>query len=144
VDGRATARHLHGKIERAARCLTVTVPAESAGAQLRDYCSLNSDDRRLVPDPHNHGADAGTPSGRGCHLQGRSHNHHGPLCEGRGLTHALTDTPPTDLTVASHSPLCAQPRSDRILRLPCGRLGPAAPYMYVLDALKRVCRSSSL
>ena len=34
--------------------------------------------------------------------------------EGRGLTHALTDTPPTDLTVATHSPLGAQPRSDRI------------------------------
>jgi hypothetical protein len=34
--------------------------------------------------------------------------------EGRGLTHALTDTPPADLTVATHSPLGAQPRSDRI------------------------------
>eukprot|EP00964_Phaeocystis_antarctica_P005162 scaffold2815_cov72-Phaeocystis_antarctica.AAC.1 len=40
------------------------------------------------------------------------HNHRGPVCEGRGLTHALTDTAPTDLTVAtrthrwvpSHSP----------------------------------------
>ena len=32
VDGRATARHLHGKIERAARCLTMKVSAESAGA----------------------------------------------------------------------------------------------------------------
>jgi hypothetical protein len=92
-----------------------------------------------VPDPHNHGADAGTPSGRGCHLQGRSaqssYNHHGPLCEGRGLTHALTDTSPTDLTVATHSPLGAQPRSDRILRLPCGRLRPAAPYMHMHIAL---------
>ena len=89
------------------------------------------------------------------------HHHRGPFCEGRGLTHALTDTPPTDLTVATHSPLGAQPRSDRILRLPCGRLRPAAPYMHmhialptnsllpymcmcVLDALKRACRSSSL
>ena len=35
VDGRATARHLHGKIERAARCLTVKVPAESADAVSR-------------------------------------------------------------------------------------------------------------
>ena len=25
------------------------------------------------------------------------HYHRGPLCEGRGLTHALTDTAPTDL-----------------------------------------------
>eukprot|EP00964_Phaeocystis_antarctica_P129273 scaffold93117_cov43-Phaeocystis_antarctica.AAC.3 len=56
----------------------------------------------------------------------------------------LTDTAPTELTVATHSPLGAQPQSDRILRLPCVRLAPAAPYMFVLDALKRACRSSSL
>eukprot|EP00964_Phaeocystis_antarctica_P113200 scaffold77266_cov70-Phaeocystis_antarctica.AAC.3 len=61
-----------------------------------------------------------------------------------GLTHALTDTAPTDLTVATHSPLGDQPQSDRILRLPCGRLAPAAPYTFALDALKRACRSSSL
>ena len=47
------------------------------------------------------------------------HHHHGPFCEGRGLTHALTVTPPTDLTVATHSPLGAQPQSDRILRVQC-------------------------
>ena len=42
------------------------------------------------------------------HLQGVAatfrvgrHHHRGPLCEGRGLTHALTDTAPTDLTVAA-------------------------------------------
>ena len=29
------------------------------------------------------------------------HHHRGPFCEGRGLTHALTDTAPTDLTVAT-------------------------------------------
>jgi len=29
------------------------------------------------------------------------HHHRGPLCEGRGLTHALTHTAPTDLTVAA-------------------------------------------
>ena len=50
------------------------------------------------------------------------HHHRGSFCEGRGLTHALTDTPPTDLTVATHSPLGAQPQSDRILRVLCGRL----------------------
>ena len=33
------------------------------------------------------------------------HYHRGPFCEGRGLTHALIDTPPTDLTVAYASPL---------------------------------------
>ena len=32
VDGRATARHLHGNIERAVRCVTVKVSAESAGS----------------------------------------------------------------------------------------------------------------
>jgi hypothetical protein len=45
---------------------------------------------------------------------------------------------------ATHSPLGAQPQSNRILRLLCGRLAPAAPYMFSLDALKRACRSSSL
>ena len=35
VDGRATARHLHGKMERAVRCFTVKVSAESADAVSR-------------------------------------------------------------------------------------------------------------
>jgi hypothetical protein len=91
------------------------------------------------------------------HLQGAAvifrvgrHHHHRPFCEGRGLTHALTDTAPTDLTVATHSPLGAQTQSGRILhgilRLLCGRprLAPATPYMFSIDALKRACRSSSL
>ena len=72
------------------------------------------------------------------------HHHHGSLCEGRGLTHALTDTPPTDLTVATHSPLGAQPQSDRILRVLCGMLVPGAQFMTLLDDLKRACRRSSL
>ena len=72
------------------------------------------------------------------------HHHHGSFCEGHGLTHALTDTPPTDLTVATHSPLGAQPQSDRILRVLCGRLVPGAQFMSLLDALKRACRRSSL
>ena len=72
------------------------------------------------------------------------HHHHGSFCEGQGLTHALTDTPPTDLTVATHSPLGAQPQSDRILRVLCGRLVPGAQFMSLLDALKRACRRSSL
>ena len=85
------------------------------------------------------------------HLQGAAvifrvdrHHHHGPFCEGQGLTNALTDTPPTDLTVATHSPLGAQPQSDRILRVLCGRLVPGAQVMTLLDALKRACRRSSL
>ena len=75
---------------------------------------------------------------------GDGYHHRGPFCEGRGLTHALTDTAPTDLTVATHSPLGAQPQYDRILRLPCARFAPAASYTLALDALKRACRSSSL
>ena len=80
------------------------------------------------------------------HRDNFSQHHHEPFCEGRGLTHALTDIAPTDLTVATHSPLGAQPQSDRILRLPCGRFvcQPLPTHMFSLDALKRACRSSSL
>ena len=42
------------------------------------------------------------------------------------------------------SPLGAQPQSDRILRVLCGRLVPGAHFMPRLDALKRACRRSSL
>ena len=63
---------------------------------------------------------------------------------GASHTPSQTHLPLTHLTVATHSPLGAQPQSDRILRLPCGRLSPAAPYMFSLDALKRACHSSSL
>ena len=71
VDGRATARHLHGIIARAVRCYTVKVSAESAGAVasnvfLRSLTTRQSG-RLAQPD-----GGAGTPSGRGCHLQGRS------------------------------------------------------------------------
>jgi len=48
---------------------------------------------------------------------GRHHNR-GLFCEGRGLTHALTDTAPTDLTVAYASPLGAQPKSDTAFPTP--------------------------
>ena len=101
VDGRATARHLHGKKERAARCLTVKVSAESAGAVASTmfFQSLTNRQSRRLAQPD---GGAGTPAGRGCHLQGRSAPHHcGPLHEGRGLTHALTHIAPTDLTVAA-------------------------------------------
>jgi hypothetical protein len=71
VHGRATARHLHGKIERAARCLTVKVSAESAGAVASNVffesLTTRQSGRRLAqPD-----GGAGTPARRGCHLQGR-------------------------------------------------------------------------
>ena len=100
VDGRATARHLHGTIERAVRGVTVKVSAESAGAVASNVFLESLTTRQ---------------SGRLAHLmvvladlQGVAatfrvglHHHRGPLCEGRGLTHALTHTAPTDLTVAA-------------------------------------------
>ena len=86
-----------GKIERAARCLTVKVSAESAGAVASTmfFQSLTTRQSRRLAQPD---GGAGTPSsGRGCHLQGRSAPPSWtPLHEYRGLTHALTDIAPTD------------------------------------------------
>ena len=86
------------------------------------------------------------------HLQGAAvifrvgrHHHHGSFCEGVvGASHTPSQT---HLPLTSRSPRThrwVHSQSDSILRLPCGRLGPAAPYSSVLDALKRACRSSSL
>ena len=72
------------------------------------------------------------------------HHHRGPFYEGRGLTHALTHTAPTDLTVADATPLGAKAQSDRILRLLCGKLTPVAAHTFALDVLKCACRSPSL
>ena len=61
------------------------------------------------------------------HLQGVAatfrvgrHHHRGPLCEGRGLTHALTDTAPTDLTVAAAlvRKACSKRRRSRLWSKP--------------------------
>ena len=50
----------------------------------------------------------GIPSGRGCRIfRGHRHHHRGPFCESRGLTHALTDTAPTDLTPSAAARLPA-------------------------------------
>ena len=71
VDGRATARHLHGIIERTVRCYTAKVSAESAGAvastMFLESLPTRQSGRLAQPD-----GGAGTPAGRGCHLQGRS------------------------------------------------------------------------
>ena len=71
VDGRATARHPHGNTERAVRCVTVKVSAESAGAvastMFLESLPTRQSGRLAQPD-----GGAGTPAGRGCHLQGRS------------------------------------------------------------------------
>ena len=144
MDGRATARHLHGKMERA-RALAYREGSSRIGRRSLEIIVISTlTTGALCPTRttmvlmlvHLQGAAAIFRVGR--------HHHHGSFCEGRGLTHALTDTPPTDLTVATHSPLGAQPQSDRILRVLCGRLVPGAQFMTLLDALKRACRRSSL
>ena len=102
VDGRATARHLHGIIDRTVRCYTVKVSAESAGAvastMFLESLPTRQSGRLAQPD-----GGAGTPAGRGCllHIRVGRHHYRGPLHEGRGLTHALTHIAPTDLTVAA-------------------------------------------
>jgi hypothetical protein len=98
VDGRATTRHLHGTTERAARCGTVKVSAESFDAVSSEI---------IVPSTLTTGALCLTRTTMVLmlvNLQGAAvifrvgrHHHRGPFCEGRGLTHALTDTAPTDL-----------------------------------------------
>ena len=100
--------------------------------------------RRLVGDPPNLLVLLVYLQGAAVIFRLGRHHHRGPFCEGQGLPHALTDTPPTDLTVATHSPLNAPPQSARILRVLCGRLVPGAQFMSLLDALKRACRRSSL
>ena len=83
------------------RCDTVKVSAESAGAVASNvfFESLTTRQSGRLAQPD---------GGAGTHLQGVAatfrvgrHHHRGPLHEGRGLTHALTDIAPTDLTVAA-------------------------------------------
>jgi hypothetical protein len=95
VDGRATARHLHGMIERAVRCHTVKLSAESAGAVASTmfFQSLTTRQSGRLAQPD---GGAGTPAGRGCHLQGRS----APLVDhsmkvGASHTPSLTPLPLT-------------------------------------------------
>ena len=105
VDGRATTRHLHGTTERAARCGTVKVSAESFDAVSSEI---------IVPSTLTTGALCLTRTTMVLmlvNLQGAAvifrvgrHHHRGPFCEGRGLTHALTDTAETPLPLTSWSP----------------------------------------
>ena len=143
VDGRATARHLHGIIERTVRCHTVKVSAESP-EQSRAPCSLSLCQPDKVADSHNLMVVLADLQGVVATFRVGRHHHRGPLHEGRGLTHALTHTAPTDLTVADATLLVAQAQSDRVLRLLCGRLAPVAAHTFALDALKRASRSPSL
>ena len=113
VDGRATARHLHGMIERAVRCYAVKVSAESAGAVASNVFleSLTTDNPTKISGRLAQQPDVNLMVVL-AHLQGVAatfrvlqrvgwHHHRAPLHEGRGLTHALTHIAPTDLTVAA-------------------------------------------
>ena len=103
MDGRATARHLHGMIERAARCLTVKVSAESAGAVASTmfFQSLTTRQSGRLPDSHNLMVVLAHMQGVAATFRVGRHHHRGPLYEALGRTHALTDIAPTDLTVAA-------------------------------------------
>ena len=100
MDGRATARHLHGTLERAVRCGTVKVSAESAGAVasnvfLRSLTTRQSG-RLAQPD-----GGAGTPAGRGCHLQGTVGTNIVDHSVKVGASHTASPTP---LPITSPSP----------------------------------------
>ena len=86
VDGRATARHLHGTIERAVRCGTVKVSAESAGAVASNVFlrSLTIPDK--VADSHNLMVVLAHLQDVAATFRVGRHHHRGPLCEGRGLS----------------------------------------------------------
>ena len=88
--------------ERAARCdiPTVKVPAESAGAVSRANCTLDLRRGPIVGDPTNLLVLLVYLQGAAAIFSVRRHHHRGPFHEGRSLTHALTDTAPTELTVA--------------------------------------------
>ena len=53
VDGRATARHLHGRTAHTVRCATVKVSAESAGAVASNVFLESLTTRHKVADSHN-------------------------------------------------------------------------------------------
>jgi hypothetical protein len=158
VDGRATACHLHGKIESALRAVL--------GRDRRSHSRIGRRSLEIIVPPISR-----LTTGALCptrttmvlmlvNLQGAAaifrvgrHHHRGPFCEGRSLTHALTDTPPTDAPhgrhathrwVPSHSPTvscayraagCRQPlptcspsmpSSARATVPACRRAGPGA------------------
>ena len=85
------------------------------------------------------------PQGVAATFRVGQHYYPGPLYEDRSLTHALTDTASTDLTVADASPLGAQPQFPTVS---CAYRAegwpPVADHTFVLDALKRACRRPSL
>ena len=95
VDGRATARHLHGEIERAARCLTMKVSAESAGAVASNVFFESLTTRQSRADSHNLMVVLAHLQGVAATFRAGRYHHRGPLHEGQGLTHALTHTAPT-------------------------------------------------
>ena len=80
------------------------ISVESAGAVASNvfFESLTTrQSGRLTADSHNLMVVLAHLQGVAATFRVGRHHHRGPLCEGRCLTHALTDTAPTDLTVAA-------------------------------------------
>jgi hypothetical protein len=111
----------------------------SRGRRMQSADAVSTGALCARPAQPSHGADAGTPSGRGCHLQGRSapssldHSVKDWASQMPSQTHLplTTRSPRTHRWVPSYSPTVS------CLRLPCGRLEPAAPLMFAIDVLKR-------
>ena len=97
-----TARHLHGKIERIACCLKVKASSESASAVASNVYrqSLTAQQSARLAQPAHTVGGSGTPSGRGCHLQGRSAPLSWTIMK-IGASHTLSLTP---LPLTSPSP----------------------------------------
>ena len=130
MDGRATTRHLHGTTERAARCGTVKVSAESFDAVSSEI---------IVPSTLTTGALCLTRTTMVLmlvNLQGAAvifrvgrHHHRGQLCEGRGQSHTPSQTP---LPLTAHGRLA--------LTAGC----PATVRPYLAPTVRQVGASRSL
>ena len=101
MDGRATARRLHGRTAHTVRCATVKVSSESAGAVASNMFLRSLTKTDTVAESHNLMVVLAHLQGAAATFRVGRHHHRAPLHEGRGLTHALTHTAPTDLTVAA-------------------------------------------
>ena len=137
VDGRATACHLHGKIESALRAVL--------GRDRRSHSRIGRRSLEIIVPPISR-----LTTGALCptrttmllmlvNLQGAAaifrvgrHHHRGPFCEGRSLTHALTDTPPTDAPHGRHALTAGCPATVRPYLAPTVRQVVASRSLHVL------------
>ena len=86
----------------------------------RAPCSLSLCQPDKVADSHNLMVVLAHLQGVAATFRVGRHHHRGPLCEGRGLTHALTHIAPTDLTVAAAlvRKACSKRRRSRLWSKP--------------------------